>query len=245
VDAALGRSVAVTQSDLFAPVRDRRALAVLVVTLFAVSGHFAAYTYLAPLLQDHFGLAPADVTTMLLLYGVAGLDATLAAPQLIAHSVRFTLLGVFVTAAVVLLLARYSGGTPLATFCALAWGLAFGLMPGSLSAWMQQSQPHATDAGQAWFVGFFQSAIALGVWGGGGAFSPITLVSTASAILVTIRLPRPVTMPYATSTCRRTTIMIPVEFMPALLSLKSPCCFLPMPISKWRPLSARWSAAPA
>lgn len=152
---------------LLGPLRDRRAALVLLVTLFAVCGHFAAYTYLAPLLEDRFGLASSDVTTMLLLYGVAGLASTLAAPRFIAANLRRTLLGVFATMALVLLAAQHGGGMLLASLCALAWGSAFGMMPGSLNAWMQQAQPHASDAGQAWFVGFFQSAIALGAWGGG------------------------------------------------------------------------------
>jgi predicted MFS family arabinose efflux permease len=154
-------------ASLLEPLRDWRALLVLLVTLFAVSGHFAAYTYLAPLLQNRFGLAPAAVTTMLLLYGVAGLAATLMAPRLISGKLRATLLGVFATAALVLLLVQHGGGVCLAALCALGWGSAFGMMPGCLNAWMQEVQPHATDAGQAWFVGFFQSAIALGAWSGG------------------------------------------------------------------------------
>jgi predicted MFS family arabinose efflux permease len=104
---------------------------------------------------------------MLLLYGVAGLAATLMAPRLISGKLRATLLGVFATAALVLLLVQHGGGVCLAALCALGWGSAFGMMPGCLNAWMQEVQPHATDAGQAWFVGFFQSAIALGAWSGG------------------------------------------------------------------------------
>jgi predicted MFS family arabinose efflux permease len=154
-------------AGLLGPLRDRRSLVVLLVTLFAVAGHFAAYTYLAPLLQDRFGLAPSDVTTMLLLYGIAGLASTLVAPRLINGNLRLTLLGLLGTAALVLFLSQRGGGMLLASLCALAWGSAFGMMPGCLNAWMQQAQPHATDAGQAWFVGFFQSAIALGAWGGG------------------------------------------------------------------------------
>src|SRR5690606_11037513 len=45
---------------------------VLVLTVLMVSGHFAAYTYVRPFLEQVAGAGPAFVGVALLLYGVAG-----------------------------------------------------------------------------------------------------------------------------------------------------------------------------
>jgi predicted MFS family arabinose efflux permease len=181
-------------SAILAPLRKRGSLAVLLVTLCAVTGQFAAYTYLAPVLREQFGLSSSTVTPMLFAYGVAGLASTLIVPQLIMNGTRAVLAGVFAMMVAALLLALHGGGTILATLCALAWGGAFGPLPGSLNALIQQTLPEDAEAGQAWFVGFFQTAIALGAWSGGIAldhtgtmgvlaFSGALVIAAASILL--------------------------------------------------------------
>ena len=52
------------------------------VTGLVVTAHFTAFTYVAPLLEDVTGLAPATVSALLLLIGVAGLAGTLLSGRL-------------------------------------------------------------------------------------------------------------------------------------------------------------------
>ncbi|MFC7101555.1 hypothetical protein ACFQQB_14410 [Nonomuraea rubra] len=52
---------------------------VLVLTALTVSGHFVAYTYVRPFLEEVPHAGPALVSTALLLYGAAGVAGNFAA----------------------------------------------------------------------------------------------------------------------------------------------------------------------
>jgi predicted MFS family arabinose efflux permease len=154
--------------DLLSPLLEHRPRMVLAVALLLVSGHFAAYTYIAPVLQQLYGLTPDAVTTLLLVYGVAGFAGTFVAGQLVARSVRMTALAAAATIGVALLFSALAGhGMVAAIVVVLAWGVAFGFVPVAMTTWMQQAAPHAPEAGQALLVTFFQTAIAAGALIGG------------------------------------------------------------------------------
>jgi predicted MFS family arabinose efflux permease len=165
---AMPAARAIVPRDLLAPLTDRGTRLVLAVALLMMSGHFVAYTYLRPTLQQVFGLDAGTVTMLLLVYGLAGLAGTFLGGQFVLRSVKGAALAAAVLIAAVLLLAAVRGhGAVAATVSVLAWGGAFGLVPVALSTWMQRAAGEAPEAGQALLVTFFQIAIACGAFIGG------------------------------------------------------------------------------
>lgn len=154
--------------DLLTPLVRGGARMGLLVTLFLVAGHFAAYTYLTPMLLQVFGQPPAIVTPLLLVYGVAGFVGTFFGGRLAARGAR----GIaFITAALIaatlLVSAMFGSGLIGGALVTLAWGIAFGFMPVAMTTWMLEALPDAPEAGQALLVTAFQVAIASGALFGG------------------------------------------------------------------------------
>lgn len=159
---------AIRPRDLLTPLTRRMAQVGLLAVLFLVAGHFAAYTYLKPLLQQVFGLGAGPVTALLLVYGAVGFVGTFIGGSLVARSVRAAALLAAVLLATALLLATLVGDSFVAAAAVIVtWGVAFGMIPVALTGWMMEAVPDAPEAGQALLVSGFQVAIASGALLGG------------------------------------------------------------------------------
>ncbi|CAN7195620.1 MULTISPECIES: MFS transporter [unclassified Variovorax] len=180
---------AIRPRDLLTPLTRRMAQVGLLAVLFLIAGHFAAYTYLTPLLQQTFGLAPGAVTALLLVYGATGFIGTFVGGSVVARSVRgTTLLATMLLAAALLLSTVAGSGIVAGAAVVVVWGVAFGLIPVSLTAWMMEAVPDAQEAGQALLVSGFQVAIASGALIGGvtvdGYGISSTMLLSAALVLV-------------------------------------------------------------
>ncbi|MFI5690249.1 MFS transporter [Kribbella sp. NPDC051586] len=158
----------------------------LVLVALIVTGHFAAYTYIRPLLEPHTG--PALIGTFLLAYGVAGV------------------LGNFLTGALrpTRALAVIAGGIALATFAMpvlgataagslvllVIWGLAYGGTSVSTQAWGHAAAPSAPESSSAVLVGVYNGSIAVGAFTGGQVADHLgtTTVTWLPAVLATAAL---------------------------------------------------------
>jgi predicted MFS family arabinose efflux permease len=150
----------------------------LIVTLLLVAGHFGTYTYLKPILQQIYGVTSESVTTLLLVYGVAGFVGTFVGGRLVSHSVRATaLMAVVMIGAVLMLSALGATGGTEGAVAALVWGAAFGLVPVALTTWMLKALPDSPEAGQAVLVSVFQIGISLGAFVGGFVLDAYSIVS--------------------------------------------------------------------
>lgn len=159
---------AIPARDLLVPLVRPAARSVLLVTLLMVTGHFLAYTYLRPMLDQIFGLSPSHITAMLLVFGVAGFAGTFVGGRLVGHSLRGTpLLAAALIAAALLFATTATGGLLGAAIVAALWGGAFGLVPVAMTTWMQKALPDASEAGQALLVVAFQISISSGAFVGG------------------------------------------------------------------------------
>ena len=167
---ALPAARAIRPRDLLRPLTQRMSRVGLGAVMLLVAGHFAAYTYLKPLLQQVFGLSPGLVTALLLIYGAAGFAGNFIGGQLVGRSAR---LGMVVTAlllAAALAMSTLVGdGLVAGVLVVVAWGMAFGMVPVSATGWMLKALPDAPEAGQAMLVTAFQVAIATGALLGGVA----------------------------------------------------------------------------
>ncbi|HEV7963840.1 MAG TPA: MFS transporter [Actinoplanes sp.] len=144
--------------------RHRPVALLCLVTAVLVIGHFAAYTYLAPLVRRDGGLEGVGLSLLLLGYGAAGLLGNFVVGRLIDRRpgpVLTILLAIVVVS--VAALAPVLGAVP-TIVAALIWGGAFTAIPVCLAAGILRVAPAARDAGSAVYVVAFQIGI------GGGAF---------------------------------------------------------------------------
>ncbi|MFI0258753.1 MFS transporter [Streptomyces sp. NPDC017056] len=150
--------------------RDARVRTGLVVVALLVAGHFAAYTYVRPVLEEVSGVGPELISTLLLVYGVAGVAGNFLGGAGAGRSPRGTLLVLSgVLAGAVSLVPVVGAGVPGAAALLVVWGLAYGGVSVSTQSWLMVVAPEAREAASALFVGVFNAAIALGAFGGGRA----------------------------------------------------------------------------
>ncbi|MFI5727112.1 MFS transporter [Streptomyces cyaneofuscatus] len=147
---------------------DARVRTGLVVVGFVVTGHFAAYTYIRPVLEDVSGVGAGTIGTLLLVYGAAGVAGNFLAGAGAARSPRRTLLVITaVLAATVTALPWLGGSVALAAVLMAVWGLSYGGVSVSTQTWILLAAPDAREAASSLFVGVFNGAIALGALVGG------------------------------------------------------------------------------
>lgn len=140
----------------------------LVVVALVVTGHFAAYTYVRPILEDVSGVGPGLVGTLLLAYGLAGVAGNFAAGFGAARRPRGTLLVLAGLLSATLCLVPVMGGSAFAAAVLLVlWGLAYGGVSVTVQTWMLVAAPDAREAASALLVGVFNTAIAIGALAGG------------------------------------------------------------------------------
>jgi DHA1 family purine ribonucleoside efflux pump-like MFS transporter len=142
--------------------------AALVVVLLVISGHFAGFTYIRPLLEDVTHLSIGAISAVLLGYGIGGFFGNLAGGYVAGRSERRAIVLGSLTIAVLastLLLAGHS--TPVAAAAIVLWGFAFGAFPVGFQVWIVRAAPDQAEGASGLLVAAFQTAIAAGAIGGG------------------------------------------------------------------------------
>ncbi|MFD7783237.1 MFS transporter [Streptomyces nojiriensis] len=162
----------ITFPELPALLRENRAVrAGVIVTFLVVTGQFAAYTFVRPILQEVSGVGAEHISTLLLGYGVAGVAGNFLAG---ARDAYRTLLVVSSCLTVVLALIAVLPGPAVGTALLLAWGLAYGGVSVSVQGWMIKAAPGAPEAASSLMVAMFNFAIAAGALCGGLAVDGIS-----------------------------------------------------------------------
>ncbi|MGK5684734.1 MFS transporter [Actinoplanes sp. URMC 104] len=164
---------------------------IVVATAVAVTGVYAAYTYIAPFLTDVSGFTARSVSVLLLIYGVAGLGGVAASGVLADRAPRAaTLAPVAILAAA--LLGLHLFGTARAVTVALValWGFAMPQIPTTFQSRVLQVAPGNTDIASAVLSAMFNLGIAAGAFVGGLLLSGVGVRSTylAAALLLTVAL---------------------------------------------------------
>ncbi|WP_078906538.1 MFS transporter [Streptomyces sp. NRRL S-378] len=162
----------ITFPELPALFRENRAVrAGVAVTFLVVTGQFAAYTFVRPILQDVSGIDAGFVSTLLLGYGVAGVAGNFLAGARDAYRSLLVISGAL---AVILALIAVLPGAVAGTALLLAWGLAYGGVSVSVQGWMTKAVPAAAEAASSLMVAMFNLAIAAGALLGGLAVDGIS-----------------------------------------------------------------------
>ncbi|MEU7897189.1 MFS transporter [Nonomuraea sp. NPDC049152] len=140
----------------------------VVSTFLLVSGHFAAFTFVSPILQGISGVSESMISPLLLAFGVAGVVGTFIAGAGASRDIRKTIITLGVTLAAILALFPLLGGSPLSGSALLIlWGLVYGGVPVAVQTWIFKGAPDATEAATALNTSVFNLAIALGALLGG------------------------------------------------------------------------------
>ncbi len=156
-----------------AALRSGPLLAVCVVTMVVVTGHFAAYTYITALVRRDAGLSGLGLSAVLFGYGAAGIGGIVLAGRITdrwpRRSTAACLAGLVVALAA---LATVAHGSTAGTVAAVGvWGAGFTALPVALQAAVLRVAPRSADTASALYVVAFQIGI------GGGALAGSLLVN--------------------------------------------------------------------
>jgi predicted MFS family arabinose efflux permease len=154
VAARLRASVAILRSGPVATV--------CLITMVLVAGHFAAYTYIAPLVRRDGGLEGVALSALLLGYGAAGVLGTWFVGRHVDRRPGPLLTAMLVLMAVSLVALVPVLGVVPTVLAALLWGGTFTAIPVCLQAAILRVAPQARDAASAVYVVAFQVGIGAG-----------------------------------------------------------------------------------
>ncbi len=146
----------------------------VIITFCFVTGHFTAFTFVRPILQELAGISAALIGPLLSIYGVAGVIGNFLAGPAASRDIRRALLCITIALSVVLLLMAILGVAVLPAIILLfLWGLAYGGVSVSLQTWMNRAAPTVPEMASALFAAMFNFAIAFGALLGGFAADEI------------------------------------------------------------------------
>ncbi|QKG24757.1 MFS transporter [Actinomadura verrucosospora] len=150
------------------PLRNAPLRSVLVIVVLFVLGHFGAYTFVRPFLEDHTSAAPLFITAVLIVFGIGGAIGNFIA----GHTVTKSLRGSFVTGsaglvASLLLLLAFGDGKAGAVVALVLWGLSFGVVQLSQVNMTLAAAPETFEAAMSLNTMAYNTSIALGALFGG------------------------------------------------------------------------------
>jgi predicted MFS family arabinose efflux permease len=174
--------------DFQSLLKSRKIIAIYLTIIFIVAGHFAAYTFVAPWLQQLAELNANTISILLLVYGVLAVAGNFAGGALAGRNVQKTVFGT-----VVLMLGSLVAMSALphvAIIGLLAWAIAWGMAPVGTQLWLYDATKHAPEAAQSMNTSVFQLSITLGSLLGGVVVDHVALRASfwLGAGIVTIAL---------------------------------------------------------
>jgi predicted MFS family arabinose efflux permease len=166
-----------------------RAMIVLFSVLVVISGHFAGFTYIRPVLEQVARLDVGAISLVLLAFGCAGFLGNFVGAFLAERDPKLAIIsGAGLMAASMAGLLAF-GTSPVLTGVALTtWGMAFAALPVGFQAWMVAGVPDRPELGGGLLTAAFQVAIAAGAIAGGllvdrfGVLSASAYCGTTAAI---------------------------------------------------------------
>ncbi len=168
----------------------------LLAVLLVVSGHFAGFTYIRPLMEQITHMSVSTISAVLLGYGVGGFFGNFAGGFIAERSERYAIVAGGGLIALLAASLWVAGSSPVVAAVAITlWGFAFGAFPVGFQTWIVRAAPDHAEGAGGLLVAAFQIAIASGAIGGGlmvdhvGALGgPIFAVITISlGTLLTLR----------------------------------------------------------
>ncbi|WP_051386319.1 MFS transporter [Actinokineospora inagensis] len=165
--------------------------AAVLVTSLVMIGHYLAFTYITPFLEQEAGWSTGSIGAMLLVFGVAGVIGNFLIGPAVGRNLRTALAGSLLLFVVALAGLSLLGEFKAATVVLLvAWGLAYAALPVCLQTWVLKSSPDAPDGASSFYITSFNFSIALGAFAGGRVVDGIGLgtITWVAAALAAVAL---------------------------------------------------------
>lgn len=163
------------------------------LTLFIVTGHFSAYTFIRPLLQEVAHFSDSSIGALLLIYGFFGILGNFVLGFSIQKFLWQTLFTIaFLLSTTLFLFIFFGDYLFLNIVLFLIWGFAYGGVSVSLMTWMIRSAPMYIELASAFNIAVFNLSIGLGAFAGGliydgmGLWLNLFFASVLTCIAVTI-----------------------------------------------------------
>lgn len=176
------------------PVKNVQLRVVLVMVVFFVLGHFAAYTFVRPYLEESTTATVGFITVVLIVFGIGGAIGNFIGGQTVNKSLRgsFVAGGLLLIAALVMLLTI--GTSDVGVIAAMSlWGVAFGVVQLSQINMTLAAAPETFEAAMSLNTMAYNTCIALGALIGGlfadhtGVTSVVRLGIVLVALAVVLR----------------------------------------------------------
>ncbi|MFJ9884710.1 MFS transporter [Streptomyces sp. NPDC091287] len=150
------------------PFRNVRLRVVLIMVVFFVLGHFGAYTFVRPYLEQGASATAGFITVVLVVFGIGGAVGNFIGGRTVERSMRgsFVVGGLIMIAALVLLLTVGTGRIG-GIVAMILWGLAFGVVQLSQINLTLSAAPEAFEATMSLNTMAYNTCIALGALIGG------------------------------------------------------------------------------
>lgn len=150
-------------------IQNKNILIGLFITLFLVSGHFMAFTFIRPVLQEIHALSDHQIGLALFAYGVLGMCGNFVLGMAAAKNLKYTLwviiIGLIFSTVILTLTANHQLIT--STISLLIWGFSYGGISVALMTWMMVNAPKHIEIASALYISVFNLAIGLGSFMGG------------------------------------------------------------------------------
>ncbi|MER7488327.1 MFS transporter [Streptomyces sp. NPDC126497] len=176
------------------PVRNVPLRLVLVMVVFSVLGHFGAYTFVRPYLEESASATAGFITVVLVVFGVGGAIGNFIGGRTVERSPRgsFVAGGLLLVTALVVLLTTGTNDVGVITAMVL-WGVAFGVVQLSQITITLAAAPETFEAAMSLNTMAYNTCIALGALLGGlfadhaGVTSVVRLGIVLVALAVILR----------------------------------------------------------
>lgn len=177
---------------MFSLFRQPWVMAGMGATIFSYGGYHIFFTYLRPFLEYDLALAPAALSVILLVFGIANCLGTFLAGALLGKHFRLTMYAIPVALALTASLLFLHSGPSSGTALAIAWGFVFGFIPVGWSTWIARTLTDKAELAGGLSVAAIQFSIGLAAAVGGlmfdgfgttGIFLAAMVILLAAALL--------------------------------------------------------------
>jgi len=151
-------------------------------TACIISAHFAAFTYLEPLLTKTLGVPSASISGLLLMSGLSGLVGNIIAGKLIDRHIKGLIsISLLLSAGALGMLGKGNAVALPFWFIGMLlaiWGAGMSIVFVGLQTWLLRSAGDAVQPASAIYVAIFNAAIGTGALAGGQMLAIIGLQGT-------------------------------------------------------------------
>ncbi|MCI1899659.1 MAG: MFS transporter [Enterobacter sp.] len=163
--------------------KDPRLLSLFGATACIISAHFAAFTYIEPLLTQTHGIPVGTISALLLISGLSGLLGNIIAGKLIDRHIKILVMTSLLLSAGALGMLGMKSGSSLpiwftGTLLAI-WGAGMAIVFVGLQTWLLRSAGKMVQPASAVYVAIFNAAIGTGALVGGQVSTRVGLQTMA------------------------------------------------------------------